>query len=175
YWGNGWVPYNFGLTLNPFTPVASTNFDTNNRLNSSTWNYDCAGNQKTTGPSSFSNTFDAENRLVSSTIGSATAAYTYDGDGRRVQKASGGTTTTYVYDAAGRLAAEYAQGTVPQAPCTTCYLTADHLGSTRLVTRQDGTTVGCHDYVPFGEEIPAGTGPRSACYGAADDVNQKFT
>jgi RHS repeat-associated protein len=29
--------------------------------------------------------------------------------------------------------------------------------------------------VPFGEEIPAGTGPRSACYGAADDVNQKFT
>jgi RHS repeat-associated protein len=43
------------------------------------------------------------------------------------------------------------------------------------VTRQDGTTAGCHDYVPFGEEIPAGTGPRSACYGAADDVNQKFT
>src|SRR5208283_5541827 len=177
-WGNGWVPYNFGLTLSPFTPVASTNFNSINRLLIDGAAYDNglpngAGNQTAIG--GYSNTFDAEKRMVSSTIGSATAAYTYDGDGRRVQKASGGTTTTYVYDAAGRLAAEYAQGSVPPAPCTTCYLTADHLGSTRLVTRQDGTTAGCHDYLPCGEEIPAGTGPRGSCYGAADDVNQKFT
>jgi RHS repeat-associated protein len=51
----------------------------------------------------------------------------------------------------------------------------DHLGSTRLVLNGSGTVVGCHDYVPFGEEIAAGTGGRGSCYGAADTVNQKFT
>jgi RHS repeat-associated protein len=32
-----------------------------------------------------------------------------------------------------------------------------------------------HDYLPFGEEIFAGTGARSTGYGAADGVRQKFT
>jgi len=78
-WGNGWVPYNFGLTLSPFTPVASTNFNSINRLLIDGAAYDNglpngAGNQTAIG--GYSNTFDAENRLVASTIGSATAAYT---------------------------------------------------------------------------------------------------
>lgn len=66
--------------------------------------------------------------------------YTYDGDGRRITKVMGGVTTVYAYDAIGNLAAEYSSQTTPPTPlCTTCYLTADHLGSIRLVT--DGTGV----------------------------------
>ena len=61
----------------------------------------------------------------------------------------------YVYDAFGKLAAEYASAPV-QAPCTTCYLVWDQLGSTKLVTDQNGNVVGRHDYLPFGEEIPGG-------------------
>ena len=118
----------------------------------------------------------------------------YDGDGRRVQKLScpvgtsactpsvGGATvsSTYVYDASGGLAAEYS--TQPAvSPCTTCYLTADHLGSTRMMTDGSGTVKSLLDYLPFGEEIPAGVGGRSAWpyppnpLAINDGTAQKFT
>ncbi|MGO9130072.1 MAG: RHS repeat-associated core domain-containing protein, partial [Bryobacteraceae bacterium] len=128
----------------------------------------------------FTNTFDAENRLLTSTLGGVTTTYTYDGDGRRVQKATGGSTTTYVYDAAGQLAAEYSTAP-PAPPCTTCYLTQDHLGSTRMMTDASGALKSLHDYVPFGEEIQAGVGGRSSTYyppsplAINDTVAQKFT
>jgi hypothetical protein len=60
---------------------------------------------------------------------------------------------TDVYDAFENLAAEW--GTVASAACTTCYLSYDHLGSVRLVTDQNANVVTRHDYLPFGEEIPA--------------------
>jgi RHS repeat-associated protein len=130
-----------------------------------------------------SNTFgyDAENRMVTSTTGGVTTTYVYDGDGRRVQKTTGGATTTYVYDAAGQLAAEYSAG-LGAEPCTTCYLTADTLGSTRAVTDGSGTVKALHDYLPFGEEIAAGTpAARSTTYYPGDSfaindgVTEKFT
>lgn len=72
------------------------------------------------------------------------------------------------YDAGGNLAAEYSQSSQQAAlGCTTCYLLTDHLGSTRVMTDQNGNAVagGCHDYLPFGEEISAGVGGRSGpCY-----------
>ena len=52
--------------------------------------------------------------------------------GRRIGT-TGTTVTNFVYDAMGKLAAEYGG---PQNPNTgTTYLTDDHLGSTRVVTR----------------------------------------
>jgi RHS repeat-associated protein len=110
------------------------------------------------------------------------ATFTYDGDGRRVTKTSSlYGTTTYVYDPAGNLAVEYGG----QAPASTgpVWLTADHLGSTRLVTSSGAcVAAGAHDYLPFGEEIPggsAGCGRGSVgCYPAADgqtDTDVKFT
>ena len=49
----------------------------------------------------------------------------------------------------------------------TCYLTADKLGSTRMITDGSGTVQSLHDYVPFGEEITAGVAARtSALYPA---------
>ncbi|HYM01279.1 MAG TPA: RHS repeat-associated core domain-containing protein, partial [Blastocatellia bacterium] len=63
----------------------------------------------------------------------------------------------------------------------TSYLTTDHLGSTRVVTDQNGAVESRHDYLPFGEEIQAmpdlqATGRSSvAGYGASDDTTQRFT
>jgi RHS repeat-associated protein len=88
---------------------------------------------------------------------------------------------TYVYDAAGTLTAEYATSP-PLTPCSTCYLTVDALGSTRMMT--DGSTgaiKSLHDYLPFGEEIDAGVGGRSSTLYmdssvmTADGTAQKFT
>ena len=144
-----------------------------NRLSRSS--YDAAGNQ--TSLVSFGIGYDAENRQTRTTINSVTAQYAYDGDGRRVKKVSGGVTTVYVYDAQGQLAAEYASAAGAAPPCLTCYLTADHLGSTRLVS--DGHTVCAkrYDYRPFGEDIPVGIGDRSTnlCYGVTDPTTIQFT
>lgn len=54
-------------------------------------------------------------------------------------------------------------------------MSTDHLGSTRLVTDQNGNIVGRHDYIPFGEEIAANSGGRDSTFGIQDFVNQKFT
>ena len=59
----------------------------------------------------------------------------------------------------------------------TSYLTTDHLGSTRVVTKPDATVKARYDYLPFGEELGAGVGQRlvSMGYSALDDTRQKFT
>ena len=118
--------------------------------------------------------YDAENRLISSTISGATTQYGYDGDGRRVTKTQGSQTTTYVYDAMGQLVAEY--GGVSTGTGTQ-YVTTDMLGSTRLVTDASGNPVACYDYLPFGEQIASGTNGRTAsCYSpSTDPLTQKFT
>jgi RHS repeat-associated protein len=136
--------------------------------------YDCAGDM-TQVPlvSGASQTYDAENRILTAT-GSGSTTYLYDGDGHRVAKQSS-INLVYVYDAAGSLVAEYNSGTRSSPLCTTCFVTSDHLGSTRLVTSQTGTAVGRHDYFPFGDEIPNGIDGRTSLWGAADTVVQKFT
>src|SRR3970040_466716 len=71
--------------------------------------------------------------------------YYYDGEGRRVGKGSGAGTAAYVYDARGRLAAEYGG---PAVETATHYLTADHLGSTRVITDASKAVLMCKDYLP---------------------------
>jgi RHS repeat-associated protein len=88
---------------------------------------------------------------------------------------STGLQTVYVYDIGGKLVAEYSSGPVSVPPCHTCFLSSDHLGSTRLVTDENGNTVSRHDYIPFGEEIQANSGGRDGTFGTFDFVNQKFT
>jgi len=99
--------------------------------------------------------------------------YSYDGEGRRVEKTTGAAATVYVYDAAGNEVAQYS--TQAQVVGGTEYVTADHLGSTRLVTNAGGTPVACHDYLPFGEELLAPESGRTGCYASVDGVTQKFT
>ena len=149
-----------------------------NRVNG--WSYDSAGNLTAiygipTSTRSF--TYDGENRQVSATINGNTSTYTYDGLGQRVMKVSGGQTTVYAYDAFGNLAAEYSTQSVV-SPCGTnaCYLTVDHLGSTRMLTDSNGNTAKLYDYLPFGEELLAGQDGRSSLYSSSPDgLGPKFT
>ncbi len=106
--------------------------------------------------------------MPSSTLNGVTTTYAYDGEGRRVKKGS----VVMVYDAFGRLAAEY--GGVAD-PVGTEYLTADPLGSTRLVTSAAGAERRCLDYLPFGEQMVQGMGSRGACYASANEPRVKFT
>ncbi len=175
-WLCGWP----GIAPNGSAPVAnycsqtpSGIFNTANRIG--TGSYDAAGNQLTVAGSNL--TYDAENRITKALQpGIGYVDYGYDGNGRRVFKSNSyGSQTIYVYDAEGKLVAEYSLGVGSVSPCQTCYLSLDHLGSTRLVTDQAGNTVSRHDYIPFGEEIQANSGGRDGTFGTQDFVNQKFT
>jgi len=58
------------------------------------------------------------------------------------------------------------------------WLVADHLGTPRMVVNKSGSlaSVKRHDYLPFGEELYAGTGGRTTAQGySGDNVRQKFT
>ncbi|QOY86918.1 RHS repeat-associated core domain-containing protein [Paludibaculum fermentans] len=188
-YGNGWVS---AYTPSSFAPDPSTpqsqgtiNADTNQTgIAGSTW--DGAGNLNNIGTGSFLFYYDAENRMIRSVLGSATV-YQYDGQGRRVARidcpsnmttcdaaTAGAAVTSFAYDAQGQLAAEYSNHPSSQ-PCTTCYLLADHLGSTRVMTDSIGTAVQCHDYLPFGEELLAGTSGRNGCYLPASGSGVLFT
>ena len=89
-------------------------------------------------------------------------------------------TTTYVYDATGQLAAEYTPRG-PRAWLRDLLLDGDHLGSTRAMVDQAGVVRSLHDYLPFGEEIPATVGGRSSSLYSpstltvTDGTTQKFT
>ncbi len=76
-----------------------------------------------------------------------------------------------LYDAQGQLAAEYSSAAAQASACGTCYLTADTLGSTRMITDETATPRECHDYLSFGDEIGRTTG----CYAAQTSNTLKFT
>lgn len=138
--------------------------------------YDGAGNEVAIPNQTF--TYDAENRLVATTQPNSPAiSYACDGDGQRVQKTVGSSVTTYVYDAAEELVAEYGAAT----DTGTSYVSVDHLGSTRLLQQSSGA-VRHYDYLPFGEDIPAGEFGRDSTYAAGaypasgtDTLPVKFT
>lgn len=126
--------------------------------------------------------YDAENKQVAydggATVGGG-ANYLYDGDGRRVKKVNGGSldTTIFVYDAAGQMVAEYNSAS-PSGNGGTSYLTADNLGTPRIITDSNGSVTSRHDYAPFGEELGynAALSLRSTQQGyAGDNLRQKFT
>jgi RHS repeat-associated protein len=139
--------------------------------------YDSAGNL-TKNQTGHTFAYDAENRQTIYDGGNPVTGgttYAYDGDGRRVKKLSGSGTTIFVYNALGQLVAEY---TDPQPTgYGTSYLTADSLGTPRVITSSNGSVIGRHDYLPFGEEIAASYGGRSGVtgYPATDKVRQQFT
>ncbi len=146
---------------------------TNRISNGQGYTYDAAGNV-TGEPSGSTYAYDAENRQVSYNGGQAT--YGYDGDGRRVKKVSGSVTTLFIYDMQGQMVAEYAVNGVSSGGGTS-YLTADTLGSPRVVTDASGNVKARHDYLPFGEEVSANVGGRTTAqgYSQPDGVRQRYT
>ncbi len=179
--GNMWVTGATGVPADSFTPVTQSWIDAQkNRLTNAGLGvaYDAGGNGNLTAMGGYAWSYDAENRLAWSTILGARSDYSYDGDGRRVTKSTGGVTTTDVYDAAGQRAAEYTTP-APAAVWARSYLTVDHLGSTRVVGDETGAVRSRHDYLPFGEEIPAGIAGRATLFPASglginDGVAQKL-
>ena len=153
------------------SPSSAYNAGTNR---SNLLTYDAAGNQLSSNYQLL--TYDAEERISQAydNVSGDTMTFAYDGDGKRVSKTAGGNTTVYVYDAFGSLAAEYHSWRGYAAKCATCYLSLDHLGSTRMVTDQNGELISRHDYYPLGDEIPA-VGGRTSVWGASDEVKQMFT
>ena len=81
------------------------------------------------------------------------ATYQYDGEGKRVKKVVGNEVTIFVYDASGQLAAEYSTTVTPTQQAKVSYLTADHLGSPRVITDQYGRITSRKDFTAFGDEI----------------------
>ena len=101
--------------------------------------------------------------------------FSYDGDGKRIKKFVGNQETIFVYNAAGQLVAEY-QTNYQAGNVRTSYLTADDLGSPRVITDSTGAVQSRHDYMAFGEEIYAGVGGRSTSQKyVGDNIKQKFT
>ena len=163
-----------GLPMQPLMQSTTSAYNGSNRVIGGS--YDAAGNQTVYG--AYQIGYDAENRQISaqSTHPSLSASYTYDGFGQRVTKAlAGANTTVYVHDVLGNLMAEYTTGSASTPLCTTCYMSLDHLGSTRMVTDGSGNVVARHDYLPFGVEVPAGYGGRTTAWGTVDSLNPKFT
>lgn len=95
--------------------------------------HDTAGNVINDGTHNY--TFDPENHLISVDSGT-TATYAYDADGRRVSRTASGATTTYLYDPAGRIVADI-QGT----NWMTSYI---YLGGRLLGEYSNGTTYFTH-------------------------------
>jgi RHS repeat-associated protein len=184
-YGNRAVNPSSTLIPNPaLTPTSLSNFSTaTNRITLTGFAYDVAGNMKndpTTTPNPPNGmVYDGENRQISYTKAGAATSYAYNGDGHRVKKIAGSVTTVFVYNASGELTAEYTNDTTPPVGGGgTSYLTSDHLGSTRVVMKSDGTTVKArYDYLPFGEEIPSNIGSRGGVtgYSGVDSTKQKFT
>ena len=142
--------------------------------------YDTSGNT-TRDAESRKFTYDAENKQVkvetvdgSGNPVATVGKYFYDGDGRRIKKIVPSTdeVTVFVYDATGKLIGEYSTE-ISQTPKVS-YTTADHLGSPRILTDENGQVISRRDFHPFGEEVF--TAERIAALGyQSDDVRQKFT
>jgi RHS repeat-associated protein len=190
-WGN--------INKTPFTVT-----EANNRLGvpagqSGSMNYDAAGNlTNDTYTGAGFRTYDAENRIVSAWGGNNQAQYyTYNAAGQRVRRKIDGVESWQIYGIDGELVAEYAANATTTSPQKEYgyrngellitaeagpkiqWLVADHLGTPRMLFDQTGSlaNVKRHDYLPFGEELLAGAGGRTAGlgYASGDGVREQFT
>ena len=134
--------------------------------------YDGAGNQTSLG--ALTAEYDGAGRMKLIRSGSRTvASFAYDAFGQRVWAVRDGLSTVMVYDALGRLSAEYEAGVA--GPLQPQYLTMDQLGSVRIATDGAGNVVRRADFLPFGEEIPAGLGGRTLAGYGQGGPRQRFT
>ena len=189
-WGTGIPKPNFGVdpATNRLTPPAGY-----------AMSYDAAGNltYDNNGDIGGTRTYDAENRMKQAWANNQWQTYSYDGDGRRVRREVNGTETWQVYGIGGELLAEYAAAAAPATPqkeygyrngqllvtaessAQIHWLVTDQLGTPRMVFDETGSlaNISRHDYLPFGEELFAGTGGRTPQqgYSASDGVRQHFT
>jgi RHS repeat-associated protein len=148
-----------------------------NGVSTTTFTYDNNGNvtQKTVDGTTTTYVYDYANRLTALGVEGATTTYAYDSTGNRVSQT--GTTTTYFYPfkwysvaSSTGSGAKYATTTdyvfngdmllatidqqtasgVATGTAKTRYVHPDHLGSTNVVTDENGNVVQTLDYYPYG-------------------------
>lgn len=108
--------------------------------------------------------YDANGRTVKATKPGVPDAWTiYDGLGNRVATKIDDVWRFIVYDAFGKLVAEY--GLPGAGTGGIKYIQQDWQGSVRTVTNKGAYVVSRTDHQPFGEEIGAGVGLRTAQQG----------
>jgi YD repeat-containing protein len=108
----------------------------------------------------YTQTFDAENRLISVTVSGQTTQFVYDGDGNLVEKIKpDGSKTIYVggvYEvdktsggSVTRTITYYPAAGTMRINSTLYYILKDHLGSATVVTNASGVIVGEQRYYSF--------------------------
>lgn len=195
---NNGVTYGIGINNKAFTVTTA-----NNRLQvpggqPGTMTYDVVGNlTNDTYTGAGNRTYNAENKITSAWGGNNQAQlYTYDASGNRIKRIVDAVETWQVYGIGGHLVAEYpangpaaspqreygyrnGQLLIRAGPSSDIrWLVTDHLGTPRMIFDLGGSlaNVKRHDYLPFGEELFAPTGGRSAAQGySSDGVRQQFT
>jgi RHS repeat-associated protein len=124
--------------------------------------------------------YDQAGRLISYTAANGTATtYAYNGDGLRVTKTTGGITSTFAWDntatvplalSDGQHSYIYGPDNVPieqmDESGTPLYLHQDQLGSTRMITDQNGAISATFTYSPYGTQTGT-TGSATTALGYA--------
>jgi RHS repeat-associated protein len=105
----------------------------------------------------YTQTFDAENRLVAVNTPTGTVQFRYDGDGNRVLRTGPEGTTVYIgdsYEKRGAVVTKYYYGggqrIAMRVGGALYFLHGDHLGSATLATDAGGSRVGELRYTPYG-------------------------
>jgi len=183
--------YTYPSGSQPITrPHAVSSRDIPNTSNDDSFVYDANGNmtQRVQNGVTWTQTFDAENRLVSVSDGTTTTQYVYDGSGSRVKRIVGNTTTLYV---AG-MEIEIVSGTETQrtvyypaggafrviggANAGLYFRHSDHLGSTSVLSDSTGAKVTGSDvvYAPFGV-VRSGTESALTDFGYTGQIHDDDT
>jgi RHS repeat-associated protein len=133
---------------------------------------------RTEGGTTYTQVFDAENRLVSVTVGGQTTSFLYDGDGNMVEKIN--PDDSYVLYIGSVMEVEkdsnhsvqhttvyYPAGGAVRVDGTLSYVLGDQLGSASLTLSSAGAVTGQTRYYPFGEmRVTTGTMPTDRLFTA---------
>lgn len=156
-----------------------------------TYSYDQLGERtnanSTSGPS-ITYAYDQAGRLTSATpSGGTSTTLAYNGDGLRTSETTGSDTSQFTWDQIGDLPLVLTDGTnsyiygpddVPieqiSQSGTPTYLHHDQVGSIRLITNQDGNSVGSFTYTPYGS-LAASTGTATSPFGYAGQYTDPET
>ena len=159
------------------TTVTNATYDSANRLttwSSSSLTYDANGNLSSLGSATYS--WNARRQLVGTSNGSS--SFEYDALGRRHSRTVAGETLSYLHDGwdpvvinsdflmnGGGLDDRFAR---IGASGTTSFV-RDVLGSTRLLTDEDGATTAEISYTPYGKATSSGTDDTTFLFTGRED------
>lgn len=163
------------LTLNDNGTTITYTYNASDQLTTdgvSTYTYDANGNTLTraAGASSIGYTYDSRDKLTKITQpDNSTINYVYDGDGNRVRSVGPGGTTNFVVDqtvkapqvvvetdGSGHVVASYTYGLdliSQRRSGVDSFYVSDALGSTRVLTNNQGVVTDTYTYDAFGELI----------------------